>query len=351
MANVAQFTGSTPIVSHIKYRNFKLGVKDQDYGPTSRTGFYIGGSTPPGGYIVALDKPSDGPSYYVFDNDNDLLNYLRSTNPGYANQSLNVILNFLFGQGYSNTGLTIQNITYENIETDNMVLSYDFGFLMSYINSGATQVYNIAQTATPDQEWVNKLSTSYSYDYGGYSWFDGVDDFIGGIILFPPLVNKNIVLTGDATFEFFLRTKETNQTQVYFENNPKEVGRMGVNSSNKLFFEYGNGTSSQTVSGNTTINSNQWYHFCVVRDLTGRYQGGSPKISLYVNGIEDTSQNANYTTVGFTPLETILFFRHEAGTSTIYTEVDCAIIRLYNQPLSSAQVLQNFNAQRGRFGL
>jgi hypothetical protein len=349
MANVAQFTGSTPIVSHIKYRNFKLGVKDQDYGPTSRTGFYMGGSTPSGGYIVALDKPSDGPSYYVFANDTDLLGYLRSTNPIYANASLNVILTNLFGSASSNTGLTIQNITYENIETDNMVLSYDFGFLMSYIFSAATQVYNIAQTATPDQEWINKASTSYSYDNGGYSYFDGIDDYIGTIVLFPPFLNSNIVLTGDATFEFFLRTKETNQTQVYLENNPLEVGRMGVNSSNKLFFEYGNGSSSQIVSGNTTINSNQWYHFCVVRDLTGRYQGGSPKITLYVNGIEDTSQNANYTTVGFSSPENMFFFRNDVGS--IYTEVDCAIIRLYNQPLSSVQVLQNFNAQKGRFGL
>ncbi len=349
MANVAQFTFSTPIVSHIKYQNFKLGVKSQDYGPTSVTGFWGGITVPSGGYVIALDKPSDGPSYYVFANDTDLLNYLRSTNPGYANQSLNVILGFLFGANSPNTGLTIQNITYENIETDNMVLSYDFGFLMSYINSGATHVYNIAQTATPDQEWVNKLSTSYSYQNGGYSYFDGIDDSIGAIFLFPPALNKNIILTGDATFEFFLRTKETNQTQVYLENNPLEIGRMGVNSSNKLFFEYGNGTSSQTVSGNTTINSNQWYHFCVVRDLTGRYQGGSPKISLYVNGIEDTSQNANYTTVGFSSPENIYFFRNDAGS--IYTEVDCAIIRLYNQALSSAQVLQNFNAQKGRFEL
>jgi hypothetical protein len=350
MANVTQFTFSTPIVSHIKYRNFKLGVKDQDYGPTSRTGFYMGGSTPSGGYIVALDKPSDGPSYYVFANDTDLLGYLRSTNPIYANADLNIILTNLFGSTSSNTGLTIQNMTYENIETDNMVLSYDFGFLMSYISSTANQVYNIAQTATPNQEWVNKASTSYSYDYGGYSYFDGIDDYIGSIILYnvPPIViNQNLFLTGDCTFEFFLRKKDINKLQIYLDISPIGIGRMGVNASNNLFFTYGNGTLSQTISGNLTIGQNQWYHLCVVRDLSGRYQG-SPKVTLYVNGVQDISVTADYTNVGPPYIQNMYFFRSDDGS---YTEVDCAIIRLYNQALSSAQVLQNFNAQKSRFGL
>ena len=75
--NKVQFSATTPSTSSLRYQNFYLGVQDQDYGPTSKTGFWNGISVPNGGYVLYFDKATQGPSIYVPNNDQDALSILK----------------------------------------------------------------------------------------------------------------------------------------------------------------------------------------------------------------------------------------------------------------------------------
>lgn len=347
--NTIQFSFTTPSKSHLKFKNFKLGVMDQDYGPTSTTGFWSGVNPQSGGYIVYINKDSNGPSIVLVENESSLRNLLLQLNPGYIpfNPTLPDLLNSLYGSSGNITGSTIQNISYENVITDNLVLNYDIGFLHSLISSASTTIYNISPV-TLSQDYVSRTNTSYSTSNGGYLYFDGTDDKMGPIIIFTPNIDPQLVLTGNCTIEFFVRIKEVNVTQPLFSADALRIGDLTINSSNRISYSYGNGTNSQTFTSLSSVSDETWYQVCVVRDLTGKNSNGSPKLYLYLNGSLDNEATATYTNVPFNnPTIVNLFWNNGA----IYTEIDFSIVRIYTQALSSTEVLQNFNAQKSRFGL
>jgi hypothetical protein len=69
--------GSSDINS-ISNGNFSVGVKGgADYGPTSDTGFYNGVAIPIGGYVIYVEKMSQGPSIHVSRTDEECILYLN----------------------------------------------------------------------------------------------------------------------------------------------------------------------------------------------------------------------------------------------------------------------------------
>ena len=104
--------------------------------------------------------------------------------------------------------------------------------------------------------------------------------------------------------------------------------------------------TSSNGNGKSWTGNNDWWHIAVTVDATA----GEKKI--YANGTliwSDTSTNYQSirTISGGTPRLYIGDDPHEAGLNG-----DIAIARVYkNKVLTASEVLQNFNAEKTRFGL
>lgn len=88
----------------------------------------------------------------------------------------------------------------------------------------------------------------------------------------------------------------------------------------------------------TTVNTGAWFHGVAT------YNGNTVKI--YINGnLESTNARTGTITAGAKNIGS------NSGGSSEYFNGTIATVRVYNRALSAAEVQQNFNAHRGRYGL
>ena len=89
---------------------------------------------------------------------------------------------------------------------------------------------------------------------------------------------------------------------------------------------------------NTTLSSNTWYYLSVT------YNNGS--IAYYLNGMPDGTTSRTFTAA--TGPTYISSWAYSAG---YFINGNISQVVFYNTALTASQVLQNFNASRGRFSL
>jgi hypothetical protein len=188
---------------------------------------------------------------------------------------------------------------------------------------------------------LNNMAAKSS-DFGGILSFDGADDKIS---IFDFGFNTHLRFSGDVTYEFFVRIKElTGGTIPMYYKSPVHEGSLSANSANKLVYSYGDGTTAQTFTSTTALTNNNWYHIVLVRDLTGTPK----KLYWYINGSEDKNEPATYSSAATSSESTTIFQNGFSGQEFAFA--DLGVLRIYNSALTAAQVSQNFNAQKGRFG-
>jgi hypothetical protein len=188
---------------------------------------------------------------------------------------------------------------------------------------------------------LNNMAAKSS-DFGGILSFDGADDKIS---IFDFGFNTHLRFSGDVTYEFFVRIKElTGGTIPMYYKSPVHEGSLSANSANKLVYSYGDGTTAQTFTSTTALTNNNWYHIVLVRDFTN-----TAKLYWYINGSEDSNVQTNDNSAA-TSTDSTTIFRNGPGGQE-YALADLGVLRIYNSALTAAQVSQNFNAQKSRFGL
>jgi hypothetical protein len=172
--------------------------------------------------------------------------------------------------------------------------------------------------------------------------FDGISDMFRFFDF--NLYNFHLRFSGNVTYEFFIRFKElTGATIPMYYKSPVHEGSLSANSANKLVYSYGNGTNAQSFTATTTLTNNTWYHIVLVRDLTN-----TQKLYWYINGSEDKNESATYSSAATSSESTTIFQNGLSGQE--FALADLGVLRIYNSALTAAQVLQNFNAQKSRFG-
>ena len=202
------------------------------------------------------------------------------------------------------------------IIADGLVFNMDAANRASYVPNGTTSfnTLNILQSGS-FENGIDFLQPPISAS----CWeFDGTDEYI--------TVSSTLNLSTSHTISYWCNVSATS-----FSNIISGTGgsRILFNSPNKIYY-YSEGYTNTQPTVSTPLN--QWNNVIISRDST--------TIRFYVNGSLKT------TTTGFGG-------NHFTFNKISGLDVDnqLASMHFYNRGLSSTEVLHNYNALKGRFGL
>ena len=240
---------------------------------------------------------------------------------------------------------------YGGIVKNGLILDLDAAKKQSYIGTGTT--WNDISGTGNIGSLIN--GPTFSSDNGGYIRCDGTNDFIE--------VSDNASLdfgSNNFTVEYWFRKLATTTG---FDNlwGPNKWNTGSSPGTNEWILTIGNGsngngnnysfgvevgtTGYNTGESSETLSLNTWYQIVGIRN------GGT--LLTYVNST--LKQNVNPS--GFTSSSSInnvtgrTLRINNSGLNNFYTNADNSILRIYNKALSATEVLQNYNATKGRFGL
>jgi hypothetical protein len=240
-------------------------------------------------------------------------------------------------QRFSGRNFNVSNIPIA-IVTANLVMHLDAGNSSSYPGSGTTWT---DLTGNGNNGTLTNGPT-YSSANGGSIVFDGTDDYVN--------CGTGLAQSGSWTVSGVVRFSVSSATQMIIQRSlgvsasyPQNYGIFVLNT-NK--FACGTDADSyKRTESTTTMTTNTWYH------VTGLYNSTTKILSIYINGNLENSSTAlvgNPTSTG-SLLTTI--GSGDGPDIALRLTGNIAQISLYNRALSATEILQNFNALRGRYGI
>ena len=122
--------------------------------------------------------------------------------------------------------------------------------------------------------------------------------------------------------------------------------RMGFNSSGSIYWGVDNGTNLSTISSGGNYLDGNWHHIVGTKNNSGTTNNGN----LYVDGSLTNSESRTWTGTTRWPTNQMYLGRDNNNT-TYYLNGSMGLVRVYGEELTAAQVQQNFEACRGRFGV
>jgi hypothetical protein len=346
MPNPIKYNTSAETLA-LKKGNFWIGTGDVSKGPTSSTGFYNGITPPSGGYTIYLNKASGGPSIYAASNDAQLISLTNSI-AGASYTTVNQCLVYYAGQ----TDKMCVNRDYESIVTDGLIVNLDAGFTPSYPRNGTTW-YDISGN---ENNFTIYNSTSFSSDNSGLLIFDGVDDYCRST---NPI---NLSSYSAVTVQVIPYSVENNVGMIYESSNDwnGNAGGFGLNVNSNgygyslnLSHFYWN-TNGGTNTGARNFISNTSNNFTVLTKVL--IKNNSDGLQDYVNGsrvsYEISPWGTGTSTIGNTTnfRNDHIFIGSRGGTGSWF-QGKISNFLVYNRALSPSEIIQNYNAQKGRFGL
>lgn len=196
-----------------------------------------------------------------------------------------------------------------------------------------------SQTALVDLMGNNTVAAnSLTYASDGTFSFNGSSNFM----TFP---ENSALNTQTPTVEVWVKTNATTQNGFWFEKG-------NVNTQYSLFQEGANiqwrmivGGGSTDLSTNTATHMNtlSWYQ------VVATYTSGDRR--LYINGVLVNSDTQTGTLTTNTNGCSIGVYGGFNGARGYYYNGNIALVKIYNRALTAAEVQQNFNALRGRYGI
>jgi hypothetical protein len=326
----------------LKRGNFYIGTGDVGKGPTSTTGYYNGITPPSGGYTIYLNKASQGPSIYTVGSDAGLIsltNRIAGANYTTATQCFEYFI--------SQSDKMCFNMDYEGIVTNGLILDLDLGFVPSYPKTGST-ISDVSPSANNGTIFSNP---TYSSNDGGILTFNGTSQ--GGytsninwagsfsVGMWVNLQSWRFIDcpcsgTGNGVMSSLLQGPDGYWNMWGLETTSYNNNVTGQ----AIFFTYYN-TSYNGVSIGLGGSLNVWQYYFVSYNSTGNAVG-------YRNGSQVASQAITGQITPNVPLYINYLSQH---CGYCWSQNKTAIVQVYNRALTSTEVLQNYNAQKSRFGL
>jgi hypothetical protein len=210
--------------------------------------------------------------------------------------------------------------------------------LQLYLDAGNASSYSGSGTAWNDLSGNSRNGTltngpTYSSADGGSIVFDGADDFVQ--------CSGSLTVTA-ATFVTWIR-RNGNQAQydgILFSRGTNTTG-MNLQTSNQIGYTW-----------NDAVNTYGWQSGLTIPDLTWCMMAvsvTSTAATAYLCQSSGITKSTNTVSHGSSLINDIKIARDEF--STRYFTGNIAVTQLYNIALSEAQVTQNFQADRTRFGV
>jgi hypothetical protein len=233
----------------------------------------------------------------------------------------------------------LQSFYQASIVTSGIIWGIDAGNLVSY-ESGSTTAYSFVDSTNG----TLYNGVGFSTENSGTWSFDGTDDGIR---------TSNVVFssaTSSLSFNFWVRsTSATSASQSIFAkdinvgNAPHILIRR--NNGNDLIWNFNNGVGASTLGFTNFFlgYNNTWVNVQVVADYSADI------IQVYRNGSLFGQQNQ--PSAVFPNTNTSILVGSFSNVGFLPFNGNIANAYVYNTALTAAEVLQNFNAQRARFGV
>jgi hypothetical protein len=233
-----------------------------------------------------------------------------------------------------------------DIVTDGLVLNLDAGNPYSYLSgsSGTTWTNTVAVSSSISGTLVN--GTTYS---NGAMVFDGVDDFVEFGDVFD-LGTNNLTVNQ----WLYFANNNTNQVTLSKALAGGQAYRFATALSNtgKLYaFMQGNGGPDIVPNGSTTIPANTWIMATFVFNRAS-------SIVLYYNGVQESLTGdatiSQWNGLNFQSPNPFRLATYTADNNTGVVSLmngRIASTQVYFRALTQAEITQNFNALRGRYGI
>jgi hypothetical protein len=217
---------------------------------------------------------------------------------------------------------------------DGLVLCLDAANTKSYPGSGTSWVdlsgnrNNVTTSGGPTFNSAN----------GGSIVFDGTDDY----------ASKTSINVSYLTIDIWARWtqffSDSNGHALVSNSNSATNGYLLYQSTTSPYnkiqaFVYG--SSINAFKSNSTLSTGVWYN------IGFTYNGSTNNI--YLNGVLDNSVAATVGTIAASSANFIIGATYTIGSNPFNGNV--ANVKLYNRALSASEILQNYNATKGRFRL
>ena len=227
------------------------------------------------------------------------------------------------------------HIATKGVVQDGLVLNLDAGASTSYSGSG---------TSWSDLSGNSNTGTltngpTYSSDNGGAIVFDGTDDYVSSI---------NLSSYTNLTIEMWIYEARDipnlsagpggrgGQGDILTYNGTGSGGSFTFsdNEFGVRFRTDGNGNAGRSWTITQVPQQNQWYRFCYIKN--------GP---IWINDTKYTGASGSENTYGVLDIG--------RSRTDIAQPLNGRIsnVRVYNRTLSDAEVTQNYNATKGRFGI
>jgi len=247
------------------------------------------------------------------------------------------------------------------IVTNGLITHLDVADKKSYAGSGATIWYDLSGR---NEHYTLYNSPTFANNFGGELQFDGVNDYAR-----RRSSNINTLLQGPISIEIWMRSytgtfgTNFNGRFVSVANDAgtgsDSTSTQGTDNDNTYFnivnqnagdylSLYGWTGTYCSESSATFLNTNQYYQVVFTVDVVG----GGVYQNYYLNG--NSRAFLSWSRSPFSGNNNITLAMHSAGAVTnalSNVKVAFAIFKFYSRVLSVAEIRQNFNANRARFGL
>ena len=208
--------------------------------------------------------------------------------------------------------------------------------LVLYLDAGNSKSYPGTGTAWNDLSGNGNNGTllngpTYTSDYKGGIILDGVNDYVGMSIV------SSVPIEGPGTLDVWGSYAAVSSTYNLISLSLDTLGiQVGILGGNGIVWKYGGSTLLSYTK--PTINT--------ITNWTLTFNGAN--LIMYINGILNNSTTTAANQTGSSPI--IRLGTYNAGASQplngrIYTS------KIYNRVLTSSEILQNYNATKGRYGL
>ena len=232
-----------------------------------------------------------------------------------------------------------------NMVTDGLIMMLDAGNVNSYPGSGTTW-YDLVSSNYGSMS----LGPTFSSANGGIIDFDGSDDSVhmnegvysASAMTIAAWINMDVVPASQTHgYPCILSKRDVGTGRSYFLAFQKSIS--------KLYWEIKNSSGAYFIMYSTKTNwtASTWYY------VVTSYHASSGIAKMYIDGVEDAGTFSPAQPWSLDPIPTTTSNTVVGATHASYYEFNgkIALVSFYSDILTAAEVLQNYNAHKSRFGL